>query len=1514
MPFSPTPLPRSALRRQESNYQKKQTKQYAEQQRSIKAVAQADQATTQIRPAQNNQLSETKNLWLNKSITTLPQQLAITDVDITSAQTKPRFTLTQQYLLLSHILANAPISQAYLRGNHSLPSRQDPTNPRAAEHHPSAGSRHIANNPSDLLANASQYAPVLSRVPRSTHQLLLSDSLPLDQLTQMTRQDPDNLNNCLPASQSYYQINKRLAEWVKDTAIQSINRPIDALGAVLNHYDALISDDFFSSFDICTLDPIDLRYIDEAALLYHHLQHSADGVIDTNINKIRVENMQNVRKNFLQKLIPDLHKEKLSEQILAPIVNDKEVEIYFDGIAIHNAFGKTIDDLLLSDAVQQVLGFRALPKKTQRTLLQEKFALIGENIDYPIGTTAQSLASVMQRVSAYQGNHQIKKYTSEKALFEDFNQLENTWAVKRHYPLHPRLLFALHLADASGIKMYAGNWQEAYFKNDFLPAFRNLIEEIKLLNPEQAEKAWTWRVEFLWHWNKNGKKWFEQDQTTQRNAIQHFFSYLQEIAYTYYQNSTSAEFKSQCEHQRYTDPDPDNQYKTSTERIAEKRKELQELYDPRQLVTDYLNFAVGHRYRQIKTHEQIRQQRQQLRNEIRAIARESQTQQYSALPSGRPPPAIILLAKQLTETIFKPEFVIGDDWQARAAGLIKYANDRLIANYGHAPQFSRAKAAREILIQHGMDEDMIDTEHSYTLETESTHIQSAKWGTYLDEFLDKADWNSLLGKQLTFRNSKHQRQTIDAEEALQLAEEEWNQQLYLHPWVQARARENCRIKQTPIHPIMVNLEAQRIASNYRAETETHRHLMIGLETWVNTVPVIGPIYNIEEGIRHKDVTQTLLGTFFLSLDALDLMAAGRRQGISLKESLPLSDIKTPASELSVINTLYKAADTLDLPLSHFVDGDNIGKGLTLNPDPWKIKQTDADIPYPYRALAQRVRMGESNLIWQAPTGEAYPLIRIKNEDRIVPVKHSGGSYHEISWQKGKIIRKARLIQYDRATQTYHTHLKLIGGGREGIPSADTQIRGIKLRDRYTVKKISSILRDAGSTSHVRMAAENLFARFFPITAIGKAAREIEIFSIHDFHKRIYEKSPTFRRLANRFFDTNTEKWQITINDESTRPYVDLLDITRRGYKNIAIPTVANIQQLQYLGLTGWHSYTREQVYLDAMIQAFTGLTDYATPAILNSRGPNIALRDRILFEAGYVLPQQIAYPKVTANERASGNYHSFHPNPEIISDSAIEALALENRYLDPLFDEKIDWNSESILLGTPLDKRPTIQEVREIRALRKTIKGASITTEDFMPEFKRGFDLGAGEHFTEIENFYLILFDKSPAFRKYWQLASVDNQLKESGERWTFITSKKTAAQQPGTQHPYSDVDFLNKKIYILDDLYYLSEQGFIKLEQERKLVHQLLCVLTSYRGLTQNVWANRGAVVYLTDKILDEVGYSFPRRLAYGLVSGQQIQSQQFPGNINPREYQTTARRASDIEDMYLKTREFKRLSQAPS
>jgi hypothetical protein len=258
---------------------------------------------------------------------------------------------------------------------------------------------------------------------------------------------------------------------------------------------------------------------------------------------------------------------------------------------------------------------------------------------------------------------------------------------------------------------------------------------------------------------------------------------------------------------------------------------------------------------------------------------------------------------------------------------------------------------------------------------------------------------------------------------------------------------------------------------------------------------------------------------------------------------------------------------------------------------------------------------------------------------------------------------------------------------------------------------------------------------------------------------------------------------------------------------------------------------------------------------------------------------------------------------------------LENLYLDSLFNEKIEWNGDSILLGTPLDKRSTIQQMKEIRALRKDSNAPIVDVEDFLETFLHSFKFGADEEVAGIErilDFYHAIYAKSPTFRKYWALITAEQVLKASGEReqWTFITNKKNAAEFLSPTHLYSDIDFANKKIYLLaDDLHYLSQNGLIKLELEHKLVHQLLCVATGYKGVTQNIWTNRGAIVYLTDKILEEGMYDIPRRLAYGLVSHRQIESKQFPGNMNPLEYKAAARRASDIEDKYLNTGALKRL-----
>lgn len=168
---------------------------------------------------------------------------------------------------------------------------------------------------------------------------------------------------------------------------------------------------------------------------------------------------------------------------------------------------------------------------------------------------------------------------------------------------------------------------------------------------------------------------------------------------------------------------------------------------------------------------------------------------------------------------------------------------------------------------------------------------------------------------------------------------------------------------------------------------------------------------------------------------------------------------------------------------------------------------------------------------------------------------------------------------------------------------------------------------------------------------------------------------------------------------------------------------------------------------------------------------------------------------------------------------------------------------------------------------------------------------------------YEHLFNKSPTFRKYWHFAQASEWL--SGEpKWKFVVDPVIAHNDLPANNRHSTVNVLTKTIYILpDDLYYLSENGFVPIETERKLTHEMMHILTNKDDPSTDLWTNRGPIIHLTEKILKEAGFQFPNRLAYAVVTGEQLRTGNFRDGIDPRRYQTTAQRVRDIEEHYIKS-----------
>lgn len=1324
----------------------------------------------------------------------------------------------------------------------------------------------------------------------------------------------------------YTQTKERLSNWVNITQTQTtITSPTSALGAVLNHYDAVLPSDFLFFLDSQLLDNQDMRLIDEAAQLYQqtypHLFPLSEKItsplnnpnlIDKSTPPIDLNTL--LRKHFLDILLPDLKKETLLQTILTPVINGTDTDFYFDGIALQGAFGKTFETLLNSPTLKLIPAFVQLDKDKQREILQEKFSRLGEDTTYPIGTTAQSLASTVQRILKYQKQNINFNFDNEKLLFETFHEIEQRWEAQRDYPLHPRLLFAEHLAHASNVRIESKNWEKKLWEQEYLPLFLLTSQEIKSYHPPSSSRATQWLASYFAHWNKDGRTWSTRGESIKNTAIASLFNHLKDIAQTYYIGLPAAEIKNYIQAQKYIGPSSIEVYKTSLENLSEKiriqsaiaqsPKKLNWLTHRRNVLLHSIHILEGY----IASHqtEKAKQAQANLINQI-SIGE-------IPLPSGQPPDLIIWLAKHMAETVFNKEIITRDDWQSHAVTVLQYANNRLLANYGNSPLFDRVTAAFSILKRYDLTDAQITTPRQYTIQSENMHLTQTKRGSLLDEFLERADWSGLTDKQLYFEDANAVHHHLHPQNELQEAEEKWNNDLPLHPWVQARARENLRLKNNvDLSQAIIQIEAQRIAKNYLAETENHRQLMVGLETWINTIPVIGPIYNIEEGIRHKEATQIILGSLFLALDAFDFATQGRSPASTMAEEvLDSTAIRIPPIEHITVSSTHHITEELGIPLADFSPSISSSNNIAtlINTDPWKISLSDSNVPIDYRSLAARVRTGEEAVKWIAPNGHEFDVIYITNEDRIIPTQQVGGKFHEVSWEDGHILHNKRLIHYDTQTKIYFSSAGLKGGVRR---SGDYRIDGERLSKRYTPEKLTAILSKARDTKMMQSIATH-FSQNFPITFENPSS---STFPAHAFYTEIYSRSPTFRRIANHFFKSEPPssqsliKWQINICNRN-RPYTSHLNIARLPHQSIYIPDDAHIANLHYLGVDTWHTFTREQIYLDAVLSAMTGHPDFIAPMQPLTRGPNIALRDRILFEAGHTLPQQTSYSRVTTAELESNSYDAFNPNHETYLASANEVLTLENNYIDPLFNEKIALNPETEVLGTPIKDRYTIRQLKHIQESLLNLRRERFSDNtSFADELNRCFNFQGISHspkdITEFIETYQYLYRHSSTFRQLWLRANFEGNI-DLESQWHFVTDPLLAEKDLPLARQHSTVNLLTKTIYIIpDDIYYLSDIGFVPVEIERKLTHAMLNILTRAHEPNIDIWTNRGALVHLAEKILSEADFNLPKRLAYGLVTGEQISTGQFRDGIDPRIYQATAQRVRDIEENYIRSRAFK-------
>ena len=166
-----------------------------------------------------------------------------------------------------------------------------------------------------------------------------------------------------------------------------------------------------------------------------------------------------------------------------------------------------------------------------------------------------------------------------------------------------------------------------------------------------------------------------------------------------------------------------------------------------------------------------------------------------------------------------------------------------------------------------------------------------------------------------------------------------------------------------------------------------------------------------------------------------------------------------------------------------------------------------------------------------------------------------------------------------------------------------------------------------------------------------------------------------------------------------------------------------------------------------------------------------------------------------------------------------------------------------------------------------------------------------------VVDFYGRLYQRSVTFRRMFDKMPVTEA--SQADPWKFVLEGDIDFQALSPGGRAHGIEQAQKKIYVLDDgMAYLAETGLREVEIERKLAYQMVCAATGIGKVpTPQAYANRGAAVYLTDRILQEAGFNYPRQLVAALAGPNDVAAQ---AQLAAR--QTAAMRSAWVEDRYMK------------
>ncbi|MCY0388277.1 hypothetical protein OVY01_13735 [Robbsia sp. Bb-Pol-6] len=676
-------------------------------------------------------------------------------------------------------------------------------------------------------------------------------------------------------------------------------------------------------------------------------------------------------------------------------------------------------------------------------------------------------------------------------------------------------------------------------------------------------------------------------------------------------------------------------------------------------------------------------------------------------------------------------------------------------------------------------------------------------------------------------------------------------------------------------------------------------------TALDFVPLLGSAYTLGKGLWQRDAKQALRGAFAFGLDILFIWVGGATERIVARRAARLvSEVGLTPHEPRALAMLSGLGDLLDVAHPGELPAGNVRVNVDacaverVDEPPSPFPRTGPSANSPKRGPASAVSLEHFLTRRRAPrsrAGEPEPLYGPASASR-----PPHGSIVQFALRE-----PLRMLLRASSDETPS------GPGAGGF------------LERATVAKARDFVQTRDFIEHIRGAAKSETAPrvsdLLQLDAGADTRIQDDFRTVHAVLQGLCERSQTLRALLRAALNANANgarRFTLRFMNASP-PKCDLQN------RLIVLPPVAQPLEMRYVDARGLTPFQHERAWLHEFVHALTGIEDVSREERMGHRGAVVYFTDRILFEAGPELPERVMY------QHAKGAFASGHarlPDPVIDAarQEAAETALAEDTFLDTLLRRRMQWGGTETILGTPVERRLTVEQVvalrREIDAGAPAVGGAGkpprraalfASLRHFFQVSVAGGDaladaIARGARLTEIvgtlyreDDFFCFLMNRwqgSDIARPHWK---VRWEAHRETHRETHREVTPAASAASGMQG-WSIDRGARRLVFHETGLFYASQRGPRLLEEDRRLVGALVELVTPAAGDVPAHMAsrlNRGLRVYLENR-----GMALLRPTPRGDPDPpQRISAEWHADAAAPWPSLGKARRAAEAEDAWL-------------